>query len=793
MTSLKMTKGGKCPGCRRGLAMLLALLATFCAQTWAQGTRISGTVSDSSGAVIASAQVDLRAKGYSATTDTDSEGNFFFNSVTAQQADITVTAKGMEPVEVRWNPNPAANGASLLHIILKPQTETQQIVVTAARTETRLGDTPASVIQLSHNDIEATPTFTLDDTLRQVPGFSIFRRSSSRTANPTTEGVSLRGLGASGASRVLVLDDGIPLNDPFGGWVYWDRVPGESISSIEVDQEGASSLYGSNALGGVVQVISREPRTAAASFEIGYGNQNSPDLSGWAGGAYKGWDASIGTQMFHTDGYFLVPSAFRGSVNTRANSEYATTDLTIGRKIGRDSRVFARGWYLNESRNNGTQLQVNSTELGQGALGADLDLGRAGSLQLRFYGDFQHYYQTFSSVAANQNTETLTDRQTVPSQGMGGSAVWSRSFHRHTLVAGYDEHEEIGHSNEIIGTVAVPTATQKGGGRERTVGLFGEDLIQLAPAWTLGVSARFDDWRNFDASIIRTPLPTGVVSRNLPADISYNAFSPRGTLVHQFNDHISWSGSVYRSFRAPTLNELYRQFRQGVTTTLANPALRAEHLTGGETGVSVQGFDRRLVIRGVFFYNQMINPIANIPCTTPAIPGSPCPANPAANTQIRANLGRTSAPGFEVDATTRITDQFSLSAGYQYVNAMVVSAPLQPSLLGTRVQEVPHNAVTFEARYANPRYVNFSFDGRMLGEQLDTTGAVLGSIFVADAMASRPVGGGVTLFAAAENVFNQKYYTAAETFSAPGVLSAPPQLGLPITARFGLRFDFPNR
>lgn len=756
----------------------------------AQTSHITGAVYDSSGAAIEGAQVKLQTKSYSATTTTDSSGNFAFDQVSVPEADITITATGMGPFQGHWTAQPAtpANSAMFAHVVLQPQKVVQQIVVTAARTQTRLGDTPSSMIQLSRDDLQATPNLALDDSLRQVPGFSLFRRSSSRTANPTTEGVSLRGLGASGSSRVLVLDDGIPLNDPFGGWVYWDRIPSEAISNVEVDQEGASSLYGSNALGGVVQVLTRPPQPAGVSVEVAYGNQNSPDLSLWTGGSYKGWETAFSTQMFHTDGYYLVPESLRGTADAKANSEYATTDLMIGNKIGKDSDVFARGWYLDESRNNGTQLQVNTTSLGQGALGSDLDLGGAGTLTLRFYGDFQHYYQTFSSIVANQNSETLSDRQTVPAQGVGGSAVWSRSLgRRQTLVAGYDEHEEIGHSNEIIGTVAVPTANQQGGGHQRTVGFFGEDLIQLTPKWVLGVSARFDDWRNFDAFIIRTPLPTGTVIRTLPADISYNAFSPRGTLVHQFNDHVSWSASVYRAFRAPTLNELYRQFRQGVTTTLANPSLRAEHLTGGETGVAIQEFNRRLVVRGTFFYNQMVDPIANVPC-----PNAECSVI-TANTQERENLGRTSAPGLEVDATTRITTHFDLSAGYQYVNAMIVSSPLEPSLLGTRVQEVPHNAITFQAHYSNARWIDFSFNGRMLGEQLDTTGAPLGSLFVADAMASRNLSRGISIFAAAENIFNEKYYTAAETFSAPGVLSAPPQLGLPITARFGFRFDFPNR
>ena len=92
-------------------------------------------------------------------------------------------------------------------------------------------ETPSPVMVLSQQDLQATPGVNLDDRLRQVPGFSLFRRTSSVVANPTTQGVSLRAIGSTGASRTLVLWDGVPLNDPYGGWVYWTRVPLASAAS----------------------------------------------------------------------------------------------------------------------------------------------------------------------------------------------------------------------------------------------------------------------------------------------------------------------------------------------------------------------------------------------------------------------------------------------------------------------------------------------------------------------------------------------------------------------------------
>src|SRR3954468_15006851 len=146
-----------------------------------------------------------------------------------------------------------------------PPKASDTIIVTATQTQTRLSDTPASVVVITREAMKTTAAATTDDALRQVPGFTLFRRSGSRTANPTTQGVSLRGVGPSGASRALVLADGIPLNDPFGGWVYWDRVPREAVSEVEVLSGGASHLYGSGALGGVIDVETKKPTTNTLS------------------------------------------------------------------------------------------------------------------------------------------------------------------------------------------------------------------------------------------------------------------------------------------------------------------------------------------------------------------------------------------------------------------------------------------------------------------------------------------------------------------------------------------------
>lgn len=358
-------------------------------------------------------------------------------------------------------------GTASLEILLLPASAAEQVTITANRTGVRAVESATSVTILSTQDLDTTAAFRTDDILRQVPGFSLFRRTTSRTANPTTQGVSLRGLGASGASRALVLSDGFPLNDPFGGWVYWNRVPRVSVGSIEVASGGASHLYGSDALGGVISIVRAPVDRNAISLEAAYGNEDSPDLSLAASRSMGAWAVGLTTELFRTDGYIAVPSDLRGTVDTPVNSEDAGGDLTVRRKFGDSGSVFVRGSLFGESRHNGTPLQVNSTTIRELDLGGNWDGHELGILALHAYASRQSLDQSFSSIAANRNSESLTRTQSVPAQQVGFSAQWQHSVGtRQHLVAGVEESDVHGQTDEQGFFAGNPTSTSAGGGRE---------------------------------------------------------------------------------------------------------------------------------------------------------------------------------------------------------------------------------------------------------------------------------------------------------------------------------------
>ena len=226
----------------RGLCLFLPW---SCRARLLRPRQVSGIVTDQTGAAVVGAAVVFTSGSFSATQLTDDHGGFAFSLDSAEPRTLKISAPRFQVRNLTWPNGDGQAGAGPLQVVLPPATAAQQVTVAANRTGVRVIENATSVTILSAQDLGATAAFRTDDILRQVPGFSLFRRTTSRAANPTAQGVSCVVWAQARASRALVLSDGFPLNDPFGGWVYWNRVPRVSIASVEVASGGASHLYGS--------------------------------------------------------------------------------------------------------------------------------------------------------------------------------------------------------------------------------------------------------------------------------------------------------------------------------------------------------------------------------------------------------------------------------------------------------------------------------------------------------------------------------------------------------------------
>lgn len=486
----------------------------------------------------------------------------------------------------------------------------------------------------------------LDDRLRDIPGFSLFRRASSIVANPTTQGVSLRGIGSSGASRTLVLWDGIPVNDPFGGWVYWTQFVPDEMDRVEVSRGAATSLFGDRAMSGAIAAFSRPPERGHALLDYEVGSEGTQDVSAAASQLWTGWALSGGLRAFGTDGFYIVPSGIRGIADRKANVRFVTGDAHIDR-FSPFGNFFFKVNMLAEERQNGTALTHNSTSLGTASVHYVREFADD-SISVLAYETREGFHSSFSSVTNSRNTEKITYLQTVPSDAVGGAALWRHHKLKWDLLGGVDVDRMEGTDTDRL----VPTGERIGGGVQVERGVFGQGNVTVGPV-RLFAGGR-----------------ESLIGHS-------NFFSPSAGAVYG-RKRLRLRGSLYRAFRAPTLNELYRNFSVGNTFTEANPNLHPETVFGGEVGADWVGEKSDFRLTG--FRNSIDNVITNVTLSSSA----------SQIVRQRANAASAISQGVEASFRRRFGD-FDADVSYLFGDSRYVT--------GFRVAQVPKHQATGELNY----------------------------------------------------------------------------------------------
>ncbi|MDQ2832985.1 MAG: TonB-dependent receptor [Acidobacteriota bacterium] len=672
----------------RGLFFTISLAfagALVCASlAFADVPKVQVCVQDARGLAIAGAELQVNSDvGLRATT--------------GQSGCVDINAGAQSVIEVRHagfaSVSRVVGGQSQIRVVLQVARSEQQVEVTASRTPLALDASASSVRSVSAEQLREAPSFTLDDQLRQVAGFQLFRRTSSWVANPTTEGTTLRGLGSTAASRTLVLTDQVPLNDAYGGWIHWNEIPALAIDSVELMRGGASDLYGSSAIGGVIDVVPKVPKRFGYGLNAAGASEKTAMVDGLLTGAIGPWSGLLASSVFRTDGYILTAPALRGRIDVNSDDHSQNGRLEMRRVIGSDGDVFLRGNVLNDARSNGTPLQKNWTRIWRYVGGGDWTAGDAGRFLLRLYGTDQRYRQTFSAINAARSSEKLTSFHLDPSQQAGGAAQWARSYGAFTLVAGADVLDTRGTDLEQLSAVSVSA-------RQRGEGVYGEVLWQ-PETWSFAFSSRYDHFGSFDAKQVGgTPVP-------LPG-IDENIFDPRLGVVKKLNGVLSVTGSAFRAFRGPTMNELYRQGQVGQQITLANASLRSERATGFEAGGLVTAA-RLGSLRGSYFWTQVNRPVAAVTLRS----------TPTSTLLRRENLGQLTSKGLSAEWELRPLSFLTVTGGYQFAISTVTKFQVQPALVGNWTPQVPRNLATLQMRFERERLGTLDVDLRTSGQQFD--------------------------------------------------------------------------
>lgn len=578
--------------------------------------------------------------------------------------------------------------------------------------------------------IAAVPGVNIDDRLRMVPGFSPFRRNSSLTAHPTTQGISLRGIGSSGASRTLALWDGVPLNDPFGGWIYWTRLSPDDLDRVEVSRGASTSVFGDRAMGGAVSLFTRQPEQDRVYASYEFGNRNTNSVTAGYSHLWSRYALSGSVRGFTTNGYYIVAEPNRGPVDTEANVRFVAPQLRFDYFGGRD-RLYLKSDILIEERANGTTVQRNSTSLGAISAHYARDWSQDGLTMMGYHtrGEFR---SLFSSLSADRRTERLTSTQSVPSEAEGGAGYWSHRGSTWRTLAGADMLRIEGYSVE---TPYPAGAVRTGGGT----------------VWQQGTFLQFEG----DAG----PAKFFGGGRYSYAGQGNHFFSPSGGIM---GGRQWWRvrASAYRSFRAPTLNELYREFRAGNSITQANDQLTPETLTGIESGFDIYGESVRLSVTG--FYNWLDALIGNATILS----------TPQQIIRRRQNIGEATARGFEAEIRHRWRD-FSTELSYLFADSRFTTGlrtPQIPKHQGSGQLMWSRNSTTLSGGFRSSAY---QFDD-------DLNRFLLPGYATLFVSAQQRIVSNLSAVFVLENMLDREYLTGFTPVPATG----PPRLW-----RAGLRWD----
>jgi outer membrane receptor protein involved in Fe transport len=758
-----------------GLALLLQA---------AGGRQVDITVTDTQGLAIEGARISVgEEQATLRKTAVSTLDGARFENLAAAVYDVRVEANGFAMKTVKVDLRTQTTASVKVELELAKITEERVNVVT--RTEEVVGEMPASTNVLRAEEIEQSPAVAADDILRQVPTFSLFRRTSSLAAHPTTQGVSLRGVGPSGVSRTLVLIDNIPFNDPFGGWVYWTRVPLASVDRVEMIEGANSAVYGNYALGGVINIVTAPPEGRTIKVRTSLAGRATHKIDFFGANAWDKFGIAAEATGFGTNGYFVVPELeggvpLRGSIDAPAKVDYQNVNLKIDFTPTDRISGFLRGGYFSEDRINAkgatttgiiVASELNNTIWKSVSGGVRIRMPDESDLQVRAWGNFETFHSNNHGLTAapSRNGSRLTLMQRVPTNDTGGMVQWGKALgSKNYFTIGTDWRWVDGDSLEqaMNGASTLVINNRTSGGTQISTGVFIQDLFTVTNRLQLTLSARLDYWKNYDAHNLQVNPQNGqTLAANRPscnddptvpclADKDNTIGSPRIGALYHITDTVSVWGSGSWGFRAPTLNELYRQFAVGQVTTLANDQLGPERLAAGEGGVTVSPI-RNLTWRSSFFVNKFTNPISNVTINV---------AN-GATTRQRQNLGKTRIWGLQSDVEYRPQNYWRLSFAYLYDVAKVQESPADftgTSLVGKYLAEVPMHRGSAELSYANPRIVNasvaFYLTGGQYDDDLNSPAFWLPYYNTLDFNVSRKIYGGLEAFFGIQNVLNREFY-----------------------------------
>lgn len=642
-------------------------------------------------------------------------------------------------------------------------------MVVTARLPPAPGDAAFSIIRLDQRTLATAPR--IDQALKQVPGLSLFRRTSSAAANPTTQGISLRSIGPSGAGRALVTLDGVPQNDPFGGWVIWTSLPPESLDGVSIVRGAGAGPYGAGALTGVVS-LEELSRPGAVQADASLAERDGRRAAGAVDQQVGAADVMLSASTEHSDGWIPVRQG-RGAADAPLSLDDWSLAGRVQAPVGR-ALLAVRASAYREERGAGL-VGAGSTAEGESASVTLTAQPAADALGYRLQAWLRSsdLENTSVSVAPGRVATTpANDQYATPAIGWGLNAAVRGGSDALSWEAGADLRGADGETRELFRNLGAGfTRGRVSGGRTLVGGAYVE-ATHAQGGWLVTGGARLDGWASQGGHRTEHDLATGLVTfQDLPADRSGVVPTGRLAVRRALGADLYLRAAAYAGFRPPTLNELYRPFRVGNDITEANAGLKPERLYGVEVGIGGEG--RIWSWSATVFSNRLDDAVTNV---TVGVGPGPVAGFPdvgvlpaGAVLRQRMNAGSIDAQGLEAEASLRPVEGLTLRAAADLTDAKVDGGSQAPQLTGLRPAQAPRVTATAGADWQGDRvslHGQLRYESARFDDDLNTRR--LAASLVVDARADFAVAREVGVFVEADNLFDRAVQTAV---TADGVFS----------------------
>lgn len=640
----------------------------------------------------------------------------------------------------------------------------QPVIVVTGKGLVDTPATPAYAMQeISREALVSTSSGRIEEALSRVAGFQQFRRSDSRSSNPSAQGATLRALGGNASSRAQVLLDGVPMGDPFFGYIPFSAIAPERLSSIRVTRGGGSGPFGSGALAGTIELTSAEagdlPFFGGGVLVNDRGEtEASALLSPRLGAGF----ATLSGRWDRGRGFDTTPEDQRSAATVRARYESWSVEARGVAPLTDGIELQARGLAYHDNRT----LRFRGADTSMEGQEASLRIVGRGRWQFDMLGYVQA--RNFANVVVSARTFTPTlDQRNTPATGLGGKIeVRPPVGANRVLRLGADFRRSSGELYEnALSTVTGAVATRRNaGGTNSDLGLFAEGDLTLG-ALTLTAGVRADHYviaDGFFAESTAGGVPTN--SLRFPERLGWQA-SYRGGAVARVGDGVRVRAAGYTGLRLPTLNELYRPFTVFPVTTQANAALLNERLEGFEVGADLEPSSAvRFSLTG--FDNRVRNAIANVTL--------------APNLRQRQNIAAIAARGIEASASLRF-GPVSIDGSLAYTDARARQSGADFD--GARPAQTPRWIAGATLAYRPADRWLFSTTLRHVGAQFedDLQSDLLPAFTTLDAFAQVPLSPRLSLVLRGENLANATVVTRNQAGST--------DLGTPRTLWLGVRIE----